>query len=372
MKRYQAIFAATAFLLWCYQLPAARAANIPYSLSVTPFAGGYVFEGNQKLSSEPVYGLAVGYNLSEHWALEGAGSFVLNTVSADSTAKSRNRDVYGIRGDILYHFLPEERLVPYVALGGGAMLFEYQGGGSDTDTMVDYGAGAKFYLTDNIALRADVRHILDINSWDHNTVPDFYNHFAYTAGLTFQLGGVLPAAQPVYEAQPKTVTKIVPSTPPAARSKPVPPPAPTAPKVPAPSPPAAPVPAAVKKAPVAAAVEEEPFTLQVERPNKSRADNIMVTGITVDKDRIDITTTRPVKKFTILTLSQPSRLVIDLYGAGSDLGASRVPINRFGLLAVRFGQHPDHLRIVLDAALEKPIPYQVTKTLTGLRVKISP
>lgn len=363
MKLYQAAVTATALLLGYLLTPAARAANVPYALSVTPFAGGYVFEGNQKLSNEPVYGLALGYNLSEHWALEAVGSFVLNTFGANSKGKYQELDLYGIRGDILYHFLPERRLVPYVAMGGGAMVFD---GGNDSDLMVDYGAGAKLFLTDYMALRADVRHILNINSGDTNPTHNIFNNFAYTAGLTFQLGGVIPAAQPMYETQPKLETKLMPSTSPESKTEPVLPPAPTTVKeVPAPTP------SALKTASVPTATGEEPFTLQVERTYKAHASTIMLTGITIDKNRIDITTSRPVKKFTTLTLSQPSRLVIDLYGAGSDLGASSVPVNRFGLLAVRFGQHPDHLRIVLDASREEPIPYRVTKTMTGLRVNIT-
>jgi hypothetical protein len=38
----------------------------PYALTVSPFAGAYVFEGNQNLDNRAVYGLAIGYNFSEH------------------------------------------------------------------------------------------------------------------------------------------------------------------------------------------------------------------------------------------------------------------------------------------------------------------
>ena len=55
---------------------------------------------------------------------------------------------------------------------------------------VDYGAGvklflpdrvAKFFMADDVALRADVRHILPLN--------DTYNDFLYTAGIAFSFGG---------------------------------------------------------------------------------------------------------------------------------------------------------------------------------------
>ena len=58
-----------------FQPATARAANIPYSLSMTPFAGGYVFEGNQHITNKAVYGISAGYNFTEHWGLEATYTF---------------------------------------------------------------------------------------------------------------------------------------------------------------------------------------------------------------------------------------------------------------------------------------------------------
>ena len=216
MKRFQTALVAAMLCIGCLQPLAAQAANYPYSLSVTPFAGGYVFEGNQRLHNTPVYGLAIGYNLSEHWALEGVASF-----STDVTSdKSNNEDlrVFGLRGDILYHFLPEGPLVPYLAIGGGYLGLEPRKGETDDDLMVNYGAGLKFFLTDSVALRADVRHILDINVNDIGSHPSYYNNLSYTAGLTFQLGGAPPPVRPVAKAEPApAVTTLPPASVPPAK-----------------------------------------------------------------------------------------------------------------------------------------------------------
>ena len=394
MKRFQTALVAAMLCIGCLQPFAAQAANYPYSLSVTPFAGGYIFEGNQRLHSTPVYGLALGYNLSEHWALEGVGSFSTNVTSD----KSNNEDsrVFGVRGDVLYHFLPEGRLVPYLAIGGGYLAIEPDKGETDDDLMVNYGAGVKFFLTDRVALRADVRHILDINANDIGSHPTCYNNLSYTAGVTFQLGGAPPAVRPAAKAEPAPAVTTVPpaSVPPAkiaekkmeqapavpkpAMVQPAPvkpvmvPPAPTPVEAPVEPVIVAPAPIPVKKAPAPVPVEEEPFSLQAERPRKAPAGKIILNGITIDKNGFDMTTRGAVKKFNIFTLTQPSRLVIDVYGAVNGLDVSRAMVNRFGLQAVRFGHHADYLRIVLDAAREELLPYRANITKTGLKINLNP
>jgi OmpA-OmpF porin, OOP family len=55
--------------------------------------------------------------------------------------------------------------------------------------LANYGLGLKYFLTENIGLRADVRHVLDINVGDADRKHDVFNNLSYTAGLTFQVGG---------------------------------------------------------------------------------------------------------------------------------------------------------------------------------------
>jgi OOP family OmpA-OmpF porin len=162
-----------------------RAAIRPYALTLSPFAGGYVFEGNQRLKASPVYGLAVGYNFGERWGGEIVASYVDGEVAA---RPEDNVDVYSISLDILYHFRPTRHLVPYLAAGLGGVSI-HPGGGSDQDGLANYGLGLKYFLTDNIGLRADVRHVLDINVGDADRTHDVFNNLSYTAGLTFQIGG---------------------------------------------------------------------------------------------------------------------------------------------------------------------------------------
>jgi outer membrane beta-barrel protein len=148
------------------------------SFSVTPFAGGYFFEGNQNTKDSYTIGLRAGYNLTKNLGVEGFFSYV-PTKFKDPDDKN---EVYvsGIEG--IYHFMPEGRFVPFVAIGVGA--FHHSSDKTrfvPTNFAVDYGAGLKYFITDYIALRADVRHVIPFN--------DRYNDLLCTFGIEFDFGG---------------------------------------------------------------------------------------------------------------------------------------------------------------------------------------
>ncbi|MCG6536262.1 MAG: porin family protein, partial [Syntrophales bacterium LBB04] len=87
------------------------------TFSFSPLVGGYMFEGKEGLSNKPISGLRIGYDITRHWALEGVFEF-LKTEYSDPALTSKT-SLYGYRLETLYHFLPERRLVPYLAAGAG-------------------------------------------------------------------------------------------------------------------------------------------------------------------------------------------------------------------------------------------------------------
>jgi OOP family OmpA-OmpF porin len=149
------------------------------SYSVSASAGGYLFEGNEGLKDTYTAGLRAGYNFTENWGVEGFLNYVPTSIKDDVDADVRMIG-YGIEG--IYHFMPESKIVPFVAVSVGGIYYNTPAG---VDAMskfaVDYGAGIKYFLTDDIALRADVRHIIPLN----NT----YNDLLCTLGIYFSFGG---------------------------------------------------------------------------------------------------------------------------------------------------------------------------------------
>lgn len=171
----------------------------PGSFSISPFIGGYVFEGNQDLDNKPVYGLRIGYDFTKNWGAELGFDYVSTDYTGAGTSASTN--VYNYRLEGLYHFLPDRRIVPFVAIGAGGQSLDYNSG-HDSKTMaaLDYGAGLKWYLTERFALRFDVRHILAFGSIENN--------LEYTAGLTFSFGGPGKVSEPMVE-QRKPEAEVV-------------------------------------------------------------------------------------------------------------------------------------------------------------------
>lgn len=166
----------------------ATAANRPYAFTLTPQVGVMVFEGNQDLEPGPTGGLALGYNFGEHWGAEG----VLTFTRAEQKVEGDDVDVTAGHLDLLYHFRPQARLVPYLSFGFGGIVLEANGG-KDEDLLAAYGIGLKYFLAEDVALRLDLKHLFDINYSDVDKTRDYYNMLAATAGVSFQFGGAQKA-----------------------------------------------------------------------------------------------------------------------------------------------------------------------------------
>jgi len=175
--------------------------------SISPVVGGYTFDHRQDLETSPVYGLRGGYNFTKRFGIEALFDYA--SVEQKKNGKGLQGDgnnMYRYGGELLYHMWPDNNFVPYLAAGFSGLNFNKD----RAKGAIDYGLGAKYFLNDNFALRADVRHIL-LNVRDKQ----FYNNIEYTVGAHIPFGGPAPAVQPV--AQPVAPTpepaKIVAPTP---------------------------------------------------------------------------------------------------------------------------------------------------------------
>jgi OmpA-OmpF porin, OOP family len=85
--------------------------------------------------------------------------------------------------------MPDNRLVPFIAAGVGGTTLRYpEGMKNETDSLFNYGGGIKYFFTDALALRADIRQLLVFDGGRSD--------FEYTIGLTFLFGGKMAAATP--------------------------------------------------------------------------------------------------------------------------------------------------------------------------------
>lgn len=213
------------------------------AFSVSPMLGYHTFEGDQDTDDAFVGGLALGYNLNKRWAIELDFRQTQTDTAVAALSEQEDVDIWTVGLNALYHFNPDGKMVPYITAGFGGMTFKVDGFNDDEDFMMNWGVGAKFFLSENTALRLDLRHILDFHSdraWDRtdSTSDKVDNNLIAMAGLYWQFGGVAPPPPPPADSDRDGIPDLrdkCPDTPlgtkvdavgcPPVERKPVPPPA---------------------------------------------------------------------------------------------------------------------------------------------------
>jgi outer membrane beta-barrel protein len=334
------------------------------------FEGGYTFAGNQHLKTNFASGARLGYNLNGNWGIEGQFTYV--PLKSTLAAIPNMGDLYNLRGDLLYHFMPESRFVPFVVLGGGVSRISkniFTTGGNEDGTF-DYGAGMKYFLNDQVALRGDVRHILSYNK-SKSFAWNYRSNYEYTAGVTFQFGGTRAAAPAMEVEKPVTVTEA-----------PHPEPERVAlieqeqvlaePEVPTPSPvlPVESAPAVEAQLPVPVV----PVPQVAEAAGECNGCKVnTISTVVIGPNGVEIISDLGIETYKVFKLSAPTRLVIDICCATSSSNGKTLKfvVNRMGVSRVRVGTHPGKLRVVIDSPLAKFPDYRVEKTERGLNLLLT-
>lgn len=188
------------------------------SFNITPTIGGYMFEGSEDMDNSLSLGLRAGYNFTRYFGVEGFVHYVPTEIYGVGSREKTNFLGYGIEG--IFNILPNGKLVPFLAVGFGGTHYSdvYERTTEDRKNKIafDYGAGLKYFLSENFALRGDVRHVIPFSS--------VHNNLLYTLGVTFAFGGAKKVVQSapapvVEEAKPQAAAPVVveeAKTPPAA------------------------------------------------------------------------------------------------------------------------------------------------------------
>jgi OOP family OmpA-OmpF porin len=217
---YRAALMVAAFV---FLLPlSARSEIRAGSFELGPFGGYNWFQDKQNLKDRPVYGGRLGYNFTQHWGIEGAVEFINSGV--DDKGKTglkegqfgspmNDVDLIFYHLDAVYHFMPDGKFNPFIVAGVGGAHYRPS---ISTQEMPAFnvGLGAKYWLTDHIALRADLRDYMVTE-----IIQETYHNFAATAGITLAFGGrerPVPAQAEKVEAKPEPVVVVEAPTPPPA------------------------------------------------------------------------------------------------------------------------------------------------------------
>jgi OOP family OmpA-OmpF porin len=166
---------------------AVSAGNQEGAFSISPVVGGYTANDilpGKEFDTRLLVGARAGYNFTKAIGLEGL---------FDYSPRANSTNFYRYGGEMLYHFMPENKFVPYIAAGYAGFNVD-KGADKKTHGALDYGIGAKYFLNDNFALRADARHVYS------KVRGGSYNDALYTVGAYIPFGGAKPAMKQVEPA----------------------------------------------------------------------------------------------------------------------------------------------------------------------------
>ena len=193
----------------------ARAEIKAGSVEISPFAGYNFFEKRQNLKDGPMLGGRLGYNITNTLGIEASGEFIRGRVDDKSLSFTRKGqftspeddvDIIMYHLDLIYHFMPESKLNPFITAGYGA-AFYFPWINDKNMSVIDFGVGAKYWLSDDVALRLDIRDNMVLDETIHN--------IHATVGVVFSFGGVKKTSAAVPREKSADVVKaVVDNTPP--------------------------------------------------------------------------------------------------------------------------------------------------------------
>ncbi|HXX56852.1 MAG TPA: outer membrane beta-barrel protein, partial [Thermodesulfovibrionales bacterium] len=214
------------------------------SWEISPFVGWYSFLGDSdiNLKNGPVLGGRVGYNFTENLALEFVGEVVGSQVYSKternpivaplSLFKHKNGEpppfvspddhvsLQQYHLDLLWNFMPRERFNPFIAVGAGIADFNASHTGNTNKFVAPVGVGAKYWMTDRVAFRVDLKDNIMIGGKPLYPVEA-------TAGIVFAFGKAIPKPTPPPPPPPPPTPAPTPAPTPMPTPKPTPTPAPT-------------------------------------------------------------------------------------------------------------------------------------------------
>ena len=155
----------------------------------TPFGGVALFDGDLQLSGRAVrdelyLGGRLGYQIHPLWGIEVAGGY---SPTSQQLGGPLDVDFLHVSGNVLFSPWAGLHGGPFLLAGGGTNQFKPSVGESENQAGIEFGGGLRFWLTDALGLRLEMRQIYykqDVPSGGTASI----NHVIAGGGLTFAFG----------------------------------------------------------------------------------------------------------------------------------------------------------------------------------------
>ncbi|PLX43880.1 MAG: outer membrane beta-barrel domain-containing protein [Deltaproteobacteria bacterium] len=180
------------------------AANNAERVELSPFMGYAWFDDDLSIDDAPVFGVRLGYFLTETWEAELSGYLASSEYDGGNDVNVFSTDV-----DALYNFPGYGNFLPYLGAGVGLAGVDPQGESADYEFTANAAAGVRYFVTEDVAIRGDIRevHIFDDGDWN----------FIATVGLSLFFGGEMNDEEPA----PAKMAEPAPAPAPMAAPAPV-------------------------------------------------------------------------------------------------------------------------------------------------------
>ncbi|WNY99641.1 OmpA family protein [Sulfurospirillum sp. 'SP'] len=175
----------------------AFAAPTAYNYEVTPTIGGVLPEGNLDLKNQLTYGLRFGINLDNNIFSQVEFGYDRSDNVDYKNGRTDNTDFNRYYANLVkeYKLSPETALYALIGLGYEDLSNEQL---ENRDSMfAQYGGGVKYWVTDNFALKAEVRHAIKAHGGDNNMFYSLGFTIPFDAKTAPAVAKAAPVAAPV-------------------------------------------------------------------------------------------------------------------------------------------------------------------------------
>lgn len=170
------------------------AANPDYKYEITPTIGGVYTEGNSGLDRNYANGgLNLGFNQFDSFIDQVELGFLRTIQDVDYKNSNADSGITRIFTNFVKEYDLNSTVSLYTLVGAGVEIFDNEANGNEDGVFGNYGAGIKYKITDQFALKLDAKHVIEADHGDSSLL--------YNVGFAIPFGEVSKPA-PVVEKAP--------------------------------------------------------------------------------------------------------------------------------------------------------------------------
>ena len=179
----------------------ALAANSDYKYEITPLIGGAYTEGNLDLDRNYANaGLSLGFNQFDSFIDQVELGFLRSTEDVNyKDGSNEDTGITRVFTNLVKEYSLTDDFSLYTLVGAGVEIFDNEANNNEDGIFGNYGAGLKYKLADQFALKFDVRHLIEADHGDSNLL--------YTLGFAVPFGEVAKPAPVVEKPAPVAAPK---------------------------------------------------------------------------------------------------------------------------------------------------------------------